>query len=79
VCVCIAHISSTKEPSGMDYNFFKRLFTKYSYQVDALELKTFGAVRPKHPLAGVKKAVIKTPFGVGILPGQRIRTGASTT
>jgi len=39
----------------MDYNFFKRLFTKYSYQVDAPELKTFGAVRPKHPLVGVKK------------------------
>jgi len=43
----------------MDYNFLKRLFTKYSYQVDALEVKTFCAVRPKHPLAGVKKAVIQ--------------------
>jgi len=59
VCVCIAHINPTKGPSGMDYNMFKRLFTKYSYQVDAPEVKTFCAVRPKCPLAGVKKAVIQ--------------------
>jgi len=82
VCVCIAHINPTKGPSGMDYNMFKRLFTKYSYQVDAPEVKTFSTVRPKCPLVGVKKAVIQQEnsiLGCGILPGQGTRTEASTT
>jgi len=59
VCVCVAHISSTGEPSGMDYNFFKYYSLCTSINRGIPELKTFCAVRPKRPLAGVKKAVIQ--------------------